>query len=262
MGLLDGQRAIVTGGGGGIGAATVRAMAAEGATVSVLDLDADAARSVADEVGGFAFGVNVADTDAMAATVDEAAAAMGGLTTLFNNAGVGNLKDLHTYREKEWDFLVDVNLKGVFNGLRAAVPHLRAAGGGSIVNMASVSGLRPTRGEGPYSAAKAGAIALTMSAALEYGPDHIRVNAVSPGFIRTALTGFALDDPAYRGPIEAVTPLGRAGEPEDVAHVVVFLCSALAGYVTGQNLVVDGGSVLPSAQVDHLLGSLLDQLRG
>jgi NAD(P)-dependent dehydrogenase (short-subunit alcohol dehydrogenase family) len=260
--LLDGQRAIVTGGGGGIGAASVRAMAAQGARVSVLDLDANAAQAVADEVDGFAFAVNVADTDAMAAAVDEAAAAMGGLTTLFNNAGVGNLKDLDTYSEKEWDLLVDVNLKGVFNGMRAAIPHLRAAGGGAIVNMASVSGLRPTRGEAPYSAAKAGAIALTMSAALEYGPDQIRVNAVSPGFIHTALTGFAFDDPTYLGPIEARTPLGRAGEPDDVANVVVFLCSPLAGYVTGQNLVVDGGSVLPSAQVDHLLGSLLDLLRG
>jgi NAD(P)-dependent dehydrogenase (short-subunit alcohol dehydrogenase family) len=261
-GLLEGQRAIVTGGGAGIGAATARAMAAEGATVSVLDLDADAAAAVAAEVGGFGFGVNVADTDAMAGAVDDAATAMGGLTTLFNNAGVGNLKDLHTYSEKEWDLLVDVNLKGVFNGMRAAVPHLRAAGGGAIVNMASVSGLRPTRGEAPYSAAKAGAIALTMGAALEYGPDHIRVNAVSPGFIRTALTGFAFDDPHYLDPIEAATPLGRAGEPEDVAKVVVFLCSPLAGYLTGQNLVVDGGSMLPSAQVDHLLGSLLELLRG
>jgi NAD(P)-dependent dehydrogenase (short-subunit alcohol dehydrogenase family) len=261
-GLLDGQRAVVTGGGSGIGAATVRSMAAEGAAVTVLDLDGDAARAVADGVGGHAIAVNVADTDAVAAAMADAADAMGGLTTLFNNAGVGNLKDLHTYSEKEWDLLVDVNLKGVFNGTRAAVPFLREGGGGAIVNMASASGMRPTRGEGPYAAAKAGAIALTMSAALEYGPDGIRVNCVSPGFIRTPLTAFAFDNPEYIEPLVAATPLGRAGDADDVAKVVVFLCSPMAGYMTGQNLVVDGGSLLPSAQVDPLLSSLLELLRG
>ena len=125
--------------------------------------------------------------------------------------------------------------------------------------MASVSGLRPTRGEAPYSAAKAAVIALTKSAALEYGPDHIRVNCVSPGFIHTQLTGFAFDNPAWIEPLEARTPLGRAGTPEDVADVVVFLASDRARYVTGHNLVVDGGSLLPSAQVDHFLNDLLGQ---
>ena len=172
---------------------------------------------------------------------------------MFNNAGIGSLKPLHTYTPAEVDLLVDVNFKGTFNGLRAAVPLLRAAGGGAIVNMASVSGLRPTRGEAPYAAAKAAVIALTMSAALEYGPDGIRVNCVSPGFIRTPLTDFAFSNPAWIEPLEAATPLGRAGTAEDVADAVVFLASDRARYVTGHNLVVDGGSVLPSAQVDHLL---------
>ena len=125
--------------------------------------------------------------------------------------------------------------------------------------MASVSGLRPTRGEAPYSAAKAAVIALTKSAALEYGPDGIRVNCVSPGFIHTQLTGFAFDNPAWIEPIEAATPLGRAGTAEDVADVVVFLASSRARYVTGQNLVVDGGSVLPSSQVDSFLREMLGE---
>lgn len=257
MGLLDGQRAIVTGGGSGIGEAAARRMAAEGAAVAVLDRDGEAARRVADDVGGVAVVADVADRAAVEAAVDEAAGALGGLTAVFNNAGVGNLKPLHRYEDAEWDRLVDVNLKGTFHGVRAAVGHLRAAGGGSIVNMASVSGVIPTRGESPYAAAKAGVIALTRSAALEYGPDGIRVNCVSPGFIRTALTEFAFANPAWVGPLEAATPLGRAGTADDVAKVVVFLCSDLAGYVTGQNLLVDGGSILPNAQIDHLLEELL-----
>jgi NAD(P)-dependent dehydrogenase (short-subunit alcohol dehydrogenase family) len=261
-GLLEGQRAVVTGGGSDIGAATARRMAAQGAVVTVLDIELESARVVAEEIDGLAFAVNVADTDAVAQAMAAAASAMDGITTLFNNAGVGNLKPLHDYREREWDLLVDVNLKGVFNGMRAAVPFLRAAGGGAIVNMASVSGVRPTRGEAPYAAAKAGAIALTQSGALEYGPDQIRVNCVSPGFIRTPLTEFAFDIPTYREPLEAVTPLGRAGDPAEVADVVVFLCSSMASYVTGQNIVVDGGSMLPSSQVDHVLGSLLGRRRG
>jgi NAD(P)-dependent dehydrogenase (short-subunit alcohol dehydrogenase family) len=257
MGLLEGKLAIVTGGASGIGAATARRMAEEGARVAILDLNADGAAAVADEISGFGFAVNVADRDATESAVDAAVDALGGLTTVFNNAGIGSLKPLHTYTDKEWDLLVDVNLKGTFNAIRAVLPHLRAAGGGSIVNMASVSGIRPTRGEAPYAAAKAAVIALTMSGALEYGPDGVRVNCVSPGFIRTPLTEFAFSVPTYVDALEAVTPLGRAGTPEDVADVVVFLASGLARYITGQNVVVDGGSMLPSAQVDHILGDLL-----
>jgi len=261
MGSLDGQQAIVTGGGGGIGAAVVRAMAAEGARVAVLDISGERAEAVAAEVGGVAFGVNVVDTDAVEQAVTAAADALGGLTCLVNNAGIGSLKPLHEYTPKEWDLLVDVNLKGTFNCLRSAVPHLkdsgRSGGPASVVNIASVSGIRPTRGESPYGAAKAGVIALTMSGALEYGPDGIRVNCVSPGFIRSPLTEFAFSVPTYIEAIEAGTPLGRTGTAEEVADVVVFLASTMARFVTGVNLVVDGGSMLPSAQMDPMLRDLL-----
>lgn len=256
MGLLEGKRAIVTGGASGIGAATARRFAAEGARVAVFDLRADGAAAVADEIGGIAVGVNVADPQAMREAVTGAAGELGGLDVLFNNAGVGNLKPLDAYTDKEWDLLIGVNLTGTFNGLRAALPLMRDGAGGAIINMASVSGIRPTRGESPYAAAKAGVIALTQSAALEYGPT-IRVNCVSPGFIHTALTDFAVTTDRYREPIEAQTPLGRVGTAEDVAKVVVFLASDLAGYVSGQNIVVDGGSMLPSAQVDPMLRDLL-----
>ncbi len=152
----------------------------------------------------------------------------------------------------EWDRIVRLNLTGVFNGMRAGVPHLLAGGGGAVVNTASISGTRPSAGETPYSAAKAGVIALTASAALEYGP-VIRVNAVAPGMIRTNLTAPLLeivpDADALYG---RMTPAARVGEPEDIADVMVFLCSDLARFITGQTIVVDGGMTLHGAGVDGL----------
>lgn len=259
MNLLDGQRIVVTGAASGIGAASARRMTSEGAAVALLDRDAASLAQVASHLGAPQVVVDVADTDAMRSAVDQAVDALGGLTSIFNNAGIGNLKPLHTYTEAEFDLLVDVNFKGTWNGIRAAVPHLRRSGGGTIVNMASVSGVYPTRGEGPYSAAKAATIALTRSAALEYGPEGIRVNCVAPGFIRTNLTAFAFDNADWIEPLERRTPLRRAGTADDVANVAVFLCSDLSGYVTGQTVLVDGGSVLPNAQTDHLLRDLLGE---
>jgi len=264
MGLLDGHRSIITGGASGIGAAAARRFAAQGATVAVLDRNADGAAAVAAEVGGISIPVDVADVEAVEVAVREAAEQLGGLDDLFANAGVGNLKRLDAYREKEWDLLVDVNLKGTFACIRAAAPIMQAAHAatgrtGSIVTMASVSGVRPTRGEAPYSAAKAGVIALTRSAALEYGP-ALRANCVSPGFIHTPLTDFGATHEVYRPAVDAGTPLGRAGQAEEVADVAVFLCSALASYVTGINLVVDGGSLLPSQQSDPMLHDLLSMM--
>ena len=261
-GLLPGARALVTGAATGIGAATARRLVLEGAAVALLDVDLAGAQALADDLAGLGATAVAVEADVTAAgdladAVDAAADALGGLDTLVNNAGIGNLKRLETYRDHEWEALVGVNLTGVFNGIRAAVPYLRAAGGGAVVNVSSVSGLRPTRGEAPYSAAKAAVIALTKSAALEYGPDRIRVNCVSPGFIRTRLTEPALAVPELLGPLEAATPLGRVGEAAEVAAAIAFLCSPMASYITGHNLVVDGGSLLPSAQVDHILGPML-----
>ena len=252
MGLLVGQRAVVTGGASGIGRATARRMAEEGASVAVIDLNEDDAQQVAKEVGGSAHRADVTDPEGLKQAVDDAADALGGITLLFNNAGTGSQSPLHKWDPAEWNRLVAVNLTGVYLGFRAAIPHIRAAGGGSIVSTASISGVRPSAGEAPYSAAKAGVAAITASAALEYAPD-IRVNAVSPGMILTPLTAPLLQFlPHERQRYERTTPAGRLGEPEDIADVVVFLCSDMARFITGQNLVVDGGMTLHGAGVDGI----------
>src|SRR3954454_6851366 len=150
MGLLEGERCVITGGASGIGAATARRMHEEGARVAIVDIDADGAAAVAGAVDGCAFHADVADPEQCAAAVEAAAGALGGLTVLFNNAGIGAARPLHEYSDRAWAKILGVNLGGTFHGIRAAVPLMRDAGG-CIVNHASVSGVRPTRFEGPYS---------------------------------------------------------------------------------------------------------------
>ena len=150
MGLLDGRTAVVTGGGSGIGRATCRRMTEEGARVAVFDVDAPSAEQVAKEIGGVAFGVDVGDPDAMKAAVDAAASELGGLSIIYNNAGTSAFNRLHELDVSEWDRVLRVNLTGVWAGIRAAVPHIRAAGGGSIVSTASISGPRPAAGPSPH----------------------------------------------------------------------------------------------------------------
>ncbi len=251
-GLLRGERALVTGGASGIGRATCLRMTEEGARVAVLDIDGDAAAEVAAEVGGVPVTADVTDADSLQRAVDGAVEQLGGLTVLCNNAGASSQSPVHRWDPEEWDRLVRLNLSGVFHGLRAGIPHLLRSGRGSVVNTASISGTRPAAGEGPYAAAKAGVAALTAVAALEYAPS-IRVNAVSPGMVRTAMTAPLLQFlPAEEARFERTTPMGRLGAPDDIADVIVFLCSGLARFVTGQNLVVDGGMTLHGSAVDGL----------
>ena len=252
MGLLEGTRAVVTGGGSGIGAATCRRFAEEGAAVAVLDVNGDAARAVAADVDGLAYEVDVTDFSAMAWAFRDADERLGGLTALFNNAGSSNLSPLHGYDEAEWDRIVRVNLTGVLHGMKAGAPLLLANGGGAIVSTSSISGTRPSAGEAPYAAAKAAVAALTATAALEYAPT-VRVNAVAPGMIHTRLTDPLLAIDWAVPHMVGKTPAARIGTPDDVADVVVFLVSDLARFVTGQNVVVDGGMTLHGAGVDGLL---------
>jgi len=251
MGMLDGQRAFVTGGASGIGAATCRRMASEGARVAVVDVDEARAHDVAQSIDGIAYAADVTDFDSLASAATDANERLGGLTVLFNNAGGSSMAAVHDYALDEWQRVVTLNLTGVFHGFKAVAPLILQSGGGAIVSTASISGTRPAAGEAPYAASKAAVAALTATAALEYAPT-LRVNAVSPGMIATPMTRLLLEE---RGlgraeQMAANTPLDRVGAPEDIADVVVFLCSDLARFVTGQNIVVDGGMTLHGSGVD------------
>ena len=258
MGLLEGRAAIVTGGASGIGLATARRLAEEGARVAILDVDGVGAERAAGEVGGLAFAVDVRDGARVEDATREAARALGGLSLLVANAGAGFLAPLHASSAEAFERVVAVNLAGAWHALRAAIPRLLEVGGGAIVTVASASALRPTRGESLYSAAKAGVVALTQAAAQEYGP-RIRVNCVSPGLIRTPLSEGLFRAPGLLDPVRDATPLGRTGTAGDVADVIVFLLSDLARFVTGQNLVVDGGLGLPQAGIDPVLRGILER---
>jgi NAD(P)-dependent dehydrogenase (short-subunit alcohol dehydrogenase family) len=258
---LDGVVAIVTGGASGIGHAIATCFAREGAQVAIFDRDADGAKAVASEVNGEAFVVDVRDGDAVHAAVVAAVDAIGPIGVLVNNAGVGDLRPLHTVDERLWRRLFDVNLTGTYHAMHAVIPGMVEAGRGAIVNVASLSGISPTRNEAPYSAAKAAVIALTKSGALEYGP-VVRVNCIAPGFVRTPLTALWDQYPDAFAPIEESIPLRRIGDAAEIAELALFLASPRASYITGQTIVIDGGLSLPQAGTDAALAKLFDQLQG
>jgi NAD(P)-dependent dehydrogenase (short-subunit alcohol dehydrogenase family) len=234
---------LVTGGGSGIGRATARAFAARGDRVIVADI-----QPLQDEVcagmdaGQFCFvQLDVADTAAVRAAVGEIAAREGSLDIVHNNAGVPSRQQyLHEVSEAEWDRVVNTNLRGCWNVLSSALQIMRTQRAGTIVNTASIGAAGGLAERGPYCAAKAGVIALTRVAALENGGLGIRVNAVAPGTIETAMSAAALGGLPSSGP----APAGRLGRPEEVADVVLWLSSDAASYVNGACVTVDGGWTL------------------
>lgn len=249
-GILDGKAALVTGGGGGIGRATALAMAREGARVAVSDVaEATAQETIGliNQAGGQAMLVqaDVTRSGEVEAMVGKVAAAYGRVDCAFNNAGVAGFNvGAAGQRTAEWsedsfDRMIAINLKGVWLCMKQEILQMQRQGGGAIVNTASIAGLIGLPTSSAYVASKHGVIGLTKTAALEYAPDGIRVNAVCPGYIETNMT---VDTMRRRGDqILAQVPFKRMGRPEEIAEMVVWLCSERASFVTGAAYNVDGG---------------------
>ena len=249
MGRLDGKVALITGAASGIGAATAQRFCREGAAVVVADLNDAGARAVVEacvEAGGRATyqRTDVSLEADVAAAIARAVDTYGRLDVVFNNAGLGGaLGPIEATAVEDWDRTQAVLLRGVFLGMKHAIPRLRAGGGGSIISTASVAGVRGGAGPHAYSAAKAAVINLTRSVALEVAKDNIRVNCICPGGIHTPLLGsrFPGGDEMLAQMLTMIQPLPRAGTPDDIAAMALYLASDEARFVTGAAMVVDGG---------------------
>lgn len=248
--VLAEKVAVVTGGGSGIGHATVLAMAAAGARIAIADVSVAAGSALAEHIvaqGGEAFfqPTDVADVASVEALFDAVVQRWGRLDCAFNNAGVADAgRPLAETTEADWDRVNGINLKGVWACMRREIREMLRTGGGAIVNTASVAGLVGWKGSAPYAATKHGVIGLTESAAVEYAKQGIRVNAVCPGVIDTPMGAPATRSTgSVHDTLLARHPAGRFGTPEEVAAAVIWLCSDASSFTTGHALTVDGGYV-------------------
>jgi 3-oxoacyl-[acyl-carrier protein] reductase len=242
---LKGKVAVVTGGAQGIGESIARALAAEGANIVITDINQELAQKTADNIKK-EFGVETASvasnisifTDCekfVQFTLDK----FSKIDILINNAGVTRDNLILRMSEQEWDTVIDINLKGVFNATKAASKIMIKQRGGRIINIASVVGLMGNAGQANYTASKGGVIALTKTCAREFASRNILVNAIAPGFIRTAMTDVLNEE--QKGKLLSQVPLAKLGEPDDVARAAVFLSSEDSAYITGHVLSVNGG---------------------
>ena len=243
---FDDKTIIVTGGGSGIGAATAEELGTSGATVIVADINLVHAESIASAIvaaGGkaYAVAVDVAKADQVKAMVDFAVQKTGALHGIVNNAGIGGPSArTGNYDIDGWQKVIDINLSGVFYGMRFAIPEIEKAGGGAVVNVASILGSVGFANSSAYVSAKHGVLGATKSAALEHAADGVRVNSVGPGFIHTPLVADALDEATLKF-LEGKHALNRLGRSEEVAALIVFLLSDRASFITGSYHLVDGG---------------------
>lgn len=240
--------AVVTGGAQGIGKAVAETLAQRGANVVVADLQVEKAAAVAQEITAstgnkaIAVQVDVSDSESAQAMIDAAIAEFDRVDILVNNAGITRDNLIMRMSEDEFDLVININLKGAFNCTKAVIRKMMKQRSGSIINMASVSGVTGQAGQTNYSSSKAGLIGFTKALAKEVGSRGITVNAVAPGFIETALTVDLPEEIKEMG--IKLTPLGRFGQPQDVANAVAFLASDEAAFITGEVLTVDGGLVM------------------
>jgi 3-oxoacyl-[acyl-carrier protein] reductase len=241
---LNGKTAVVTGAGSGFGAGIARAFAREGARVMVADINEAAARQVAEEIGGVAQVVDVADGDSVAAMAQAAREVFGGVDILVNNAGVTHLPALmEEVSEADFDRILGVNVKAVYLTARAFVPAMKAAGAGAILNIASTAGVSPRPRLSWYNASKGWMITATKAMAVELAPFGVRVNALNPVAGETPLLKSFMgeDTPEMRAKFLSTIPLGRFSTPEDMGNAALYLCSDEASMVTGVAMEVDGG---------------------
>lgn len=242
MKLLENKVAVVTGGAQGLGAAHVRKLIEEGAKVVITDILVDKGEKLAEELGGNTIFIelDVADANAWDAVIKQTETTFGPVDVLVNNAGIDIMKRFVDFTAAELQKLLDVNLFGNFHGMQKVLPSMRKAGGGSIINISSLEGLRGTAGNSIYNASKFAATGLTKAVAQEYAEYNIRVNSVHPGAINTP--GIEADDikDTVQNYVQNI-PMKRIGEPEEVANLVAFLASDKSSYSTGAEFIVDGG---------------------
>lgn len=243
---FDGKVAIVSGGASGIGAETVKLLVEGGAAVVISDIDIEKATEFANEIkknGGKAepFKGDVANPDDSKAAVEFAKEKFGGLHYAFNNAGiVGAEKHVDQLSPQEWQKVIDINLNGVFYAMHYQIPAMLESGGGAIVNTSSIAGFIGIENLSAYVASKHGVAGLTKAAAVEFGKKGIRINSVHPGYILTPLIA-QWTDTELKSELEKLHPIGRLGEPKEIAEVVTFLLSDKASFVSGSQIVADGG---------------------
>lgn len=241
---FDGKVAIVTGGASGIGLGIVASLVAEGAKVAVADINQESLDAVSERFGKdvLALKVNVTKEEEVAQLVATTVEQWGGLHVAFNNAGATRNAPIVDMTEAEWDFTVDLCLKAVFLGVKHQGKYMAEHGGGAIVNTSSLNARIPMPTGSPYSSAKAGVEMLSRTAAIELAPAGVRVNSILPGLIRTPLSEGALQHEEVAKAYVAGIPLGRPGEPEELAAAALFLAAPEASFITGTSLIVDGGN--------------------